>query len=221
LTQSLTVEQIELGRAEILNNARALIEEAEILLHHERWARAYALSHLASEELAKLPMLVRAAVEVACGASVDWKGLHTRLRDHVEKAELAMDMDFLSGHMPPDEYLNTRAAHLNHLKNDSFYVGISAGRFVAPVQAISREAAVAMCETSRRRLRLFGSVEKLTRGQIQRVASNPEHRNRLSAKGSLQDIVRALAAIERGEPGGVPANSALQQPGARDAHPGC
>lgn len=221
MTSSLTVEQIELGRAEILNNARALVEEAEILLHHERWARAYALSHLASEELAKLPMLVRAAVEVACGASVDWKRLDKRLRDHVEKADLVMDMDFLSGQMPPDEYLNTRAAHLNHLKNDSLYVGISAGRFVAPVQAISEEAAVAMCETSRRRLRLFDSVEELTRGQIQRVVSNPEHRKRLSAKVSLQDIVRALAAIQRGERGRGPANNALQQPGARDSRPGC
>jgi len=196
MAHSLTVEQIEFGRVEILNNARALVEEAEILLGHEHYARAYSLSHLASEELAKLPMLVRAAVEVACGVSVDWKRLDNRLRDHIEKADMAMDMDFLSGHMPPEEYLNTKAAHLNRLKNDSLYVGISRGAFVAPTRAISKEAASAMFEASRRRLRFFDVAEGLTRGQIQRVVSNPEHRQRLTAKEALQDIVKALAGIQ-------------------------
>ncbi len=201
MAHPLTVEQIELGRAEILNNARALVEEAEILLGHQRYARAYALSHLASEELAKLPMLVRAAVEVACGVSVDWKRLDKRLRDHVEKADMAMDMDFLSGRMPPEDYLDTKAPQLNRLKNDSLYVGISAGAFVGPAQTISKEAAVAMYEASRRRLRFFDFVEGLTRGQIQRVVNNPEHRKRLTAKTSLEDIVKALREIQPPAPG--------------------
>ncbi len=199
MAHRLTVEQIELGRAEILNNARALVEEAEILLGHQRYARAYALSHLASEELAKLPMLVRAAVEVAFGISVDWRRLDKRLRNHIEKADLAMDMDFLSGQMPPEEYLSTKAAYLNRLKNDSLYVGISAGAFVAPTQVISKESAVAMHEASRRRLRFFDFVEGLTRGQIQRIVSNPEHRKRLTTKTALEDIVKALAAIQPAE----------------------
>lgn len=219
MAHRLTVEQIELGRAEILNNARALVEEAEILLGHQRYARAYALSHLASEELAKLPMLVRAAVEVACGISVDWKRLDKRLRDHVEKADMAMDVGFLSGQMPPEEYLSTKTAHLNRLKNDSLYVGTSAGAFVAPAQAISKETAVAMYEASRRRLRFFGVVEGLTRGQIQRVVSNPEHRKRLTAKTALEDIVKALAAIQPPKQR-APANSAVQPPEARDARLG-
>ena len=53
--------------------------------------------------------------------------LDKRLLDHVEKADLAMDIDFMSGQMPRQESLTIKAAYVNRLKNDSVYVGIWAG----------------------------------------------------------------------------------------------
>ena len=94
-------------------------------------------------------------------------------------------------------------------------VGVSGGSFVAPGQAISKQAAVAMCETSRRRLRLFDSVEKLTRGQIQRVASNPEPRKPLRPKMSLRDIFKAFAGIQLIERGGTPTQRGAAARGSR------
>ena len=117
MPQRLTVKQIERGRAEILSNARALVGEAQILLRHKRYARAYALSHLASEELAKLPMLVRAAVEAACGASVDWKRLDawSELHDFVQallqlrRSHQPHDFRFYGAQSAPDTSLESRS----------------------------------------------------------------------------------------------------------------
>lgn len=83
-----------------------------------------------------------------------------------------------------------------------------------------------MYEASRRRLQFFDYVEGLTRGQIQRVVGNPEHRNRLGAKTAVEEVVTDLREIVKAmretlpPAHAKPANSAVQRPGARDARPG-
>jgi hypothetical protein len=52
-------EQIEVAQLLLVENASALKEEAELLLNHGRFARAYLLAHLGSEELAKGVLLAR------------------------------------------------------------------------------------------------------------------------------------------------------------------
>ena len=81
----MSIKEIDLAREKVFENAQALVEDAEILFSNHRYARAYALAHLACEELAKLPMLVTAGLELACGRRVDWKKLDKRFRSHSEK----------------------------------------------------------------------------------------------------------------------------------------
>ena len=69
------IEKMDNGRRKVLANASKLVEEAEFLLEGGYYPRAYALAHLASEELSKLPMLLRAGASALVGADVDWTEL--------------------------------------------------------------------------------------------------------------------------------------------------
>ena len=53
-TQKFTTEEIEVARKKILENGAELIEEAQLLFKHRRYARTVALSLLAVEELSNL-----------------------------------------------------------------------------------------------------------------------------------------------------------------------
>ena len=68
----ISINEIEDVRVKILDNARELLEDAELLLSHERFTRAYSLAHLASEEMTKLPMVCGVAISILRGEEVDW-----------------------------------------------------------------------------------------------------------------------------------------------------
>jgi AbiV family abortive infection protein len=55
-----------------------LLEEADILRSNERCARAYFLTHIACEELGKLPILTTTAVAQKLGHDVDWRRIDPR-----------------------------------------------------------------------------------------------------------------------------------------------
>ncbi|MFO1206918.1 MAG: AbiV family abortive infection protein [Burkholderiales bacterium] len=55
---ALSVAEIERLRALVFQNSVELLEEADLLFQHKRFARAYTLAHLSSEELAK-PLRLR------------------------------------------------------------------------------------------------------------------------------------------------------------------
>src|SRR5689334_21130521 len=68
----LSLDLLEEARAAILENARSLVADAQTLLAHQRYARAFALTVLGREELGKLAMIVPASYAVAAGENVDW-----------------------------------------------------------------------------------------------------------------------------------------------------
>ncbi len=59
--EPLSITQIFTASTKIMENAQELVEEAELLLEHDRNARAYALAHLATEELIKVQLLLPVA----------------------------------------------------------------------------------------------------------------------------------------------------------------
>jgi AbiV family abortive infection protein len=61
--RELSVEELLDGYREALANAGELLDEAELLLENEHYARAYFLAHIACEEMAKSPMFYRVACE--------------------------------------------------------------------------------------------------------------------------------------------------------------
>src|SRR5438094_4326761 len=92
----LTVEEIEDARIKVRENAHELLDEAELLLSNEKYARAYALAHLASEEMAKLPMLVSTAMNLLRGVEVDWKKFTSRFQKHETKIQGILIGDYLN-----------------------------------------------------------------------------------------------------------------------------
>ncbi|GIP62678.1 hypothetical protein J32TS6_12330 [Virgibacillus pantothenticus] len=81
----LKVEEIEKIFNKINENACELLEEAELLYNHEKYARAYLCAHIAFEEFGKLPILYSVALDVHFGKKVNWKKLSKQIRDHHTK----------------------------------------------------------------------------------------------------------------------------------------
>lgn len=74
----LTLKQLDTGIAAAFSNAESLIEEAMVLLQSGFHARAYTLSHIAREELAKITMFYTTGLRILAGKPVDWKKLYRR-----------------------------------------------------------------------------------------------------------------------------------------------
>jgi len=91
----LKVEDIKKIYTKIYENACELIDEAELLLEHQKYARAYLCAHISIEEFGKLPMLYTVAINVHNGDKVDWKALSKRLRDHKEKTSSSYSIQML------------------------------------------------------------------------------------------------------------------------------
>lgn len=91
----LKVEDIEKIYTKIYENACELIDEAEILLEHQKYARAYLSSHISIEEFGKLPMLSTVALNVHNGVKIDWKALNKRFRDHKKKTSSSYAIQML------------------------------------------------------------------------------------------------------------------------------
>lgn len=179
--KSLSVGQIESARVKLLDNARELVEEAELLLANGAFARAYALSHLACEEMAKIPMLIRAATDTLMGVEFDWPHLMGRLRSHPAKIRGILFADFLfDPDMESDADLKrlkenlASVADLNNLKNSSLYVDLSEDGIRKPSEFISEDLARAFVKQGRSRLTSFEVMEQLTRGEIQRIANTSQ-----------------------------------------------
>ncbi len=56
----------------VLGNAEELVDEAGILMERGRFTRAFALAHLACEELAKPPVFFTVAIMISYGDQIPW-----------------------------------------------------------------------------------------------------------------------------------------------------
>jgi AbiV family abortive infection protein len=104
----LSIEEIESARIKLLRNAESLFAESLLLYEHGFFARAYTLAHICCEELAKIPMLVGAGLDLANGDEVDWKKLFRRLTDHKEKIKAMHSRDYLLSEIRVDDSDLTR-----------------------------------------------------------------------------------------------------------------
>lgn len=72
-----------------VQNARELVGDASLLAEAKRLPRAFALAYFALEELAKVPLLVTAALRIANAETVGYDELEADLRNHKIKWETA------------------------------------------------------------------------------------------------------------------------------------
>jgi AbiV family abortive infection protein len=140
----MTLPEVTEARRKILSNAEGLIEEAEILFAHKKYPRAFALAHLACEELAKLPMLNTAALNILIGETNDWQKINRRLVSHTEKIRVSEGMDYMWDDVHPDDSdvhqyeKDLRAIpEFNSFKNGSLYSGFFHYVFVQPSELIN------------------------------------------------------------------------------------
>ena len=131
----LSPEQALQGIDCCLNNAEALIEDAQLLVDKGRPARCAALCLVAAEELGKIPMLAN------CSSRGEdrgrWRSFWRRFRSHLSKLSMG-DMVFASEVIEPNlaaigrRQFGTEYGHVAGLREASLYVDWVDGRFVAP-----------------------------------------------------------------------------------------
>lgn len=182
----LTEQDITAARQAVLENARSLVSDAELLLDAGRFPRAFSLAVLACEEMAKLPMLARAQVELLLGHSTDWKRLGERLNDH--RAKLGM-MEFINGLLVPGEQSDEQllevarcagrkaepVAALDRQKQDGFYVSLSGLGSRAPSDAIPEAKARGMVSSAMAALAFFSQGEDSSCAGLQQLRDeNPQ-----------------------------------------------
>lgn len=154
----LSLDQIAVAVSKTVDNARELVEEAEILLNHQRFARAYTLAHLAIEEMAKPAFLIDAAMQVLNGESIGWSDLRS-MRNHIRKIEAGILWsyfdDFIKGELRAGDRLKESAGRVslyNSMKNWSLYAGCMDGEFVQPSEVISEDTARSLVRIARHRI---------------------------------------------------------------------
>lgn len=131
------------GALKTVRNAQQLCDESNLLHQHKMFARSYALSHLAREEVAKSAMLFKVAIDRLLDRQIDWKKVDRRFRNHKEK--IVNDRAFthiLFGRMakqldPKILFNSGTIEYTNARKNASLYVDWSGGKFHSPEESVS------------------------------------------------------------------------------------
>src|SRR5205809_1123055 len=139
--QKLTLEQLDIGVEAAFANADSLIGEAKLLFQSGFHARAYTLSHIAREELAKVTMLYTTGLRVLAEHPVNWSKLEKRLRDHTSKLTSDALVSFVSTPGAVDkldlEKMAGGSTTRNGWKNESLYIALKDGNFKTPSEMIT------------------------------------------------------------------------------------
>ncbi|EKF9566616.1 AbiV family abortive infection protein [Vibrio cholerae] len=147
------------------DNACELIEDAKILLSNSRYPRAYVLAHLATEEIAKLPIIFGVRVRLKNKDNIDWKHFKSRLNGHQSKLKSIALFDYMNDHVDliNNTDLDLYKRQLSHvkkyddLKNIGLYSGIYENQVYKPSEQINPALAKAMLQLSLGRLRCLES----------------------------------------------------------------
>ncbi|WHX62768.1 AbiV family abortive infection protein [Peribacillus frigoritolerans] len=141
---NLSVAQLQEAYTKIFKNAEELLEEAKILFDNGKLTRSFTLSHLAYEELAKLPMVYHTATNVYFKKQVNWKTFRRRFQDHKEKIRsMILLLSMIVGtKIGKEEYenMNQFVEAANELKNQSLYTGFYDNMFQQPSECVSKES---------------------------------------------------------------------------------
>lgn len=163
------------ARALVLANATELLEDALFLLNDGRYARSYALTVLAREEMAKLAMVVRAVYALNTHEQFDWDRFDRRIKSHEAKLEVFALVEIiistnLSQQVDKKAELRRLLSEpenrrrLNEGKQDGFYVSVSAEGVRLPSDVISAELARSLYHRTRTMLEFFRSGEETNPG---------------------------------------------------------
>jgi len=158
---NVTLPELEDGCRKALQNATDLLVDAQLLADGGGSPRAYALAHLALEELSKVTMLFRVGSQIQSGAEIDWKHLEKRFRSHKHKfwgsafsAYVAEDRPAEQGAEELLSDLSTAADHLS-LKEAALYVDMTSDGFTSPSERITSDATNALIKRAAAQVEFF------------------------------------------------------------------
>jgi AbiV family abortive infection protein len=186
-----TLEDVEIARIKILENAEELITESELLFTNGKYARAYTLAHLACEELSKIAMIVNSMAQSIVYGETNWKKLNDRLVRHTEKfrSVIITKMDKIDGFI---ELLNVKPEHLekklNNLKNESLYSGkYKNGEYCKPSEIINKEISYHMLDLAKDYYNYYGAKEELNKGKLTELQTDKEFKKNYM---EIMDLVK-------------------------------
>jgi AbiV family abortive infection protein len=169
----MSVQEIEVSRPKLLSNAESLYSEAVLLVENGHYARAYTLAHLCGEELAKIPMLVCAGLQLVDGHPVDWEKLGKRMRSHTEKIRGNHAHDYFRAEVRADdsdlrayETALETTEDLNRLKNASLYAEQEGSVFLSPSERFGKTEAEQALRYASNLLAYIRQGEAATHGKI-------------------------------------------------------
>ncbi|ABA56934.1 hypothetical protein Noc_0408 [Nitrosococcus oceani ATCC 19707] len=191
--KALSIEEIESARAKLLSNAESLFAESQLLYKHGFFPRAYCLAHLCCEELAKIPMLVGAGLDLVNGEEVDWEKLHHRLKRHQDKINAMHVHDYFQSEIRADdsdvrehEAALKTTPHLNDMKNNSLYAGLVDSVFREPREVVTQDDAIKLMNITHERLKYIQAVEQVSLGKISTSKTGAKMRRFLKEYNKLR-----------------------------------
>ncbi|MFJ6411914.1 AbiV family abortive infection protein [Terribacillus saccharophilus] len=138
----LNFDKLENAYITTYENAKELIEEAEILYESKKYARAYFLAQIAYEEIAKLPIIFQEASRAYFKETHDWKVFYMRLRNHLSKNKMNLASETFYGFSKAKlSDIENRIEMMNRLKNGSLYSDLDGKQFIKPSDVFKKEGA--------------------------------------------------------------------------------
>jgi AbiV family abortive infection protein len=169
--KTLSIADLHALRLAIYDNAEDLHREAELLLHHSMFSRAYLLAHFCIEELGKIPIIIGVVGSLVRGENVDWKNATRRFSSHVEKIAsqnghtyaFGAKLDTVGNLDVQSLVAANRAIPRSYeKKNLSTYVDARDGKIFRPSEAIAQEDALLLVTAACECLRDHRRSESLT-----------------------------------------------------------
>ena len=168
----LNFEKLEHAYIMTYENAKELIEEANILLDNEKYARAYFLAQIAYEEIGKLPIILHETTRALYKEQHDWKKFYKRLRSHDAKNQVNVIFDKISGFPKIDldvDEIRDNTKRLNTLKNASLYSDLNEGEFIKPSSIVNEESAKARIRVAEEYMEFISLTKCHEQGNIRRL----------------------------------------------------
>lgn len=173
-SEKLSIYDIINGMFLSIDNAKSLIEDAELLLKHRRFARTFVISQLASEEIGKAFILYNLYMALKIdGIPIDHKKIRKAFYDHKSKTFEATMADFMivSEMRLSEEEEKVAVEALckeivrgreeyNTLKNRGLYISFEDGKFLKPEDSISKNEAVNSLKKAKERHKMTYKIAK-------------------------------------------------------------
>ena len=169
----LSIDEIYIGIKKCHENSSELIDDGNYLYNDKRYSRAYSIFQLATEESAKIKILIRLALDKLAGKSLtkdDRKPYNKIFTDHIAKNRYAVSTDLeyykLSQkiNLPivrdPNKIINeiNNPKQLDIFKQNGLYVSLMHNKFKKPSEIINKAKCTELQDVVTQRFKMIEST---------------------------------------------------------------